>query len=552
VDKRADFDALLKQNEARIKVLHYFTGGNPRLVLMLYRIVASSDFGDVRRGLEKLLDEVTPYYKAKIESLPAQQRKILDHVARVSGRTQEGLTPTEIAQDTRLAVNLVSSQLKRLSDLGYVRAANVRSRNSFYSLAEPLYAIWHQMRFGRESRKRMGWLVDFLKGWYTNREIVAQTEQLASGFAELLKVARDSALENLEFRRYLSAAMDPDVRAPAIDRILCDSLDANELDKVREIVSDIDLLCLQPTTVGRLVERGVITKDQLQSSVERWKGIAQKLKTAGDLMNVQDWQGALKFLDGMKQINHWHPRLWLLRAKALVGLSRYSEALEDYDTGLTMVEDTDAACGRAWVLHNLKNYEDAIESCDRILNGLPSYAKAHVVRAMSLLLVGRFAEAVSSLRNAASDTGEVGQMAQNGIDVFQELDTPLGRFAFLIGQEAFDSARIAWYRLVGGGITEQDSSTLAAGIPSILRPSNIAFLRDLIRESSLDEIMLPITRALDYIATGDRNLIERLSAEVRPIAEEIVAEYMKRQSAKADKTLATKKRPAKRRKQLQP
>jgi DNA-binding transcriptional ArsR family regulator len=289
VDQRADFDALLKQNEARIKVLHYFTGGNPRLVLMLYRIVASSDFGDVRRALEKLLDEVTPYYKAKIESLPAQQRKILDHVARVSGRTQEGLTPTEIARDTRLAVNQVSSQLKRLSDLGYVRAANVRSRNSFYSLAEPLYAIWHQMRFGRESRKRMGWLVEFLKGWYTNREIVEQTEQLAARFAELLKVGRDSALENLEFRRYLSAAMDTDVRAPAIDRILCDSLDANDLDKVREIVRDTDLLCLQDTTVERLAVRGLITEDQLHSSAERWEGIAQEANRAGDLMNAQDW-----------------------------------------------------------------------------------------------------------------------------------------------------------------------------------------------------------------------------------------------------------------------
>src|SRR5260370_20714638 len=282
VDKRADFDALLKQNEARIKVLHYFTGGNPRLVLMLYRIVASSDFGDVRRGLEKLLDEVTPYYKAKIESLPAQQRKILDHVARVSGRTQEGLTPTEIARDTRLAVNLVSSQLKRLSDLGYVRAANVRSRNSFYSLAEPLYAIWHQMRFGRESRKRMGWLVDFLKGWYTNREIAEQTEQLAARFAELLPVARGSALENLEFQRYLSAAMDPDVRAPAIDRLLSDSLDANELDKVRDSVRDIDLLCLQKETIQRLMEHKLITEDQIDSTLERWKEIEQEAKIAGE------------------------------------------------------------------------------------------------------------------------------------------------------------------------------------------------------------------------------------------------------------------------------
>jgi tetratricopeptide (TPR) repeat protein len=546
VDGRANFDALLKQNEARIKVLHYFTGGNPRLVLMLYRIVASSDFGDVRRALEKLLDEVTPYYKAKIESLPAQQRKILDHVARVSGRTQEGLTPTEIARDTRLPVNQVSSQLKRLSDLGYVRAANIRSRNSFYSLAEPLYAIWHQMRFGRESRKRMGWLVEFLKGWYTNREIVEQTEQLASGFAELLKVARDSALENLEFRRCLSAAMDPDARAPAIDRLLCDFLDANELDKVRETVSDIDLLYVRETTVERLVERGLITKEQLHSSAERWKGIAQEAIRAVDLMDAQDWLGALKLLDGMKQINHWHPTLWLWRACALEGLSRYTEALEDYDTGLAMVQDNDAACNRAWVLFNLEKYEDAIESCDRILNGAPSHARTYLVRARSLVFVGRFEEVVSSLRKAVSAPGEVGQRAQQAIDALQKLDTPALQFAFFVGIGAFDSARIAWCRLIGAGITEQDSSALAAAIPEVLQHDNIAFLRELIRESNLDEIMLPITRALDYIATGDRNLIERLSAEVRPIAEQIVAEYMKRQSAKADKTPATKKRPARR------
>ncbi len=119
-DNRTGFEQHLRQNEARIKTLHYFTGGNPRLVLMLYRIIASSDLIDVQRGLEKLLDEVTPYYKAKIESLPPQQRKILDHIARVSARTRSGLTPTEIAAETRLPVNQVTSQLKRLSGLGYV------------------------------------------------------------------------------------------------------------------------------------------------------------------------------------------------------------------------------------------------------------------------------------------------------------------------------------------------------------------------------------------------------------------------------------------------
>jgi DNA-binding transcriptional ArsR family regulator len=176
----------MRRNAGRIRVLRYFTGGSPRLVLMLYRIVASLEPVDAMRGLEKLLDEVTPYYKAKIEILPPQQRKILDNLARVSGKTHEGLTPTQLAEETRLPVNQVSSQLKRLSELGYVAAANVRSKNSYYSLAEPLYAIWHQMRFGRGNRQRWDWLVEFLRGWYSEGEGLAQCGRLAEAFKELV------------------------------------------------------------------------------------------------------------------------------------------------------------------------------------------------------------------------------------------------------------------------------------------------------------------------------------------------------------------------------
>jgi DNA-binding transcriptional ArsR family regulator len=140
---------------------------------MLYRVLTHSDISEVRRGLEKLLDEVTPYYKAKVEALPPQQRKILDQIARISAQTREGLTPTEIASTTRLAVNQVSSQLKRLADVGYVRAANIRGRSSYYTLSEPLYAIWHQMRFARDTRTRMKWLIAFLKGWYDADELVS-------------------------------------------------------------------------------------------------------------------------------------------------------------------------------------------------------------------------------------------------------------------------------------------------------------------------------------------------------------------------------------------
>ena len=62
LDGRRDFESVLRANATRLRVLEYFTGGNPRLVMMLYRVLTHSDISEVRRGLEKLLDEVTPYY----------------------------------------------------------------------------------------------------------------------------------------------------------------------------------------------------------------------------------------------------------------------------------------------------------------------------------------------------------------------------------------------------------------------------------------------------------------------------------------------------------
>lgn len=190
-DQIPNFKETLQANASRLRALEYFTGGNPRLVLMLYRVVTQSNITEVRRGLEKLLDEVTPYYKAKIESLPVQQQKILDRIARVSGKTSEGVTPSAIAAAVRLSTNQVSAQLKRLSENGYVRAVNLRGRSSYYTLSEPLYALWHQMRFGRETRERMQWLVNFLRVWYTVEERGVESERLTARF----KLAQAGAFE---------------------------------------------------------------------------------------------------------------------------------------------------------------------------------------------------------------------------------------------------------------------------------------------------------------------------------------------------------------------
>jgi DNA-binding MarR family transcriptional regulator len=188
IDGIKDFEKMLAESRGKFLALEYFTGGNPRIILMLYRVVTEWSSAEVKKSLEKLLDEVTPFYKAKTEVLPPQQRKILDHIARESAESFEGLSPSAIASSTRMKPNIVSMQLKRLSEAGYVRSANIKGRSSCFTLSEPLYAIWYQMRFSRSARERMLWLVSFLKVWFELPQLVEEVKSIKNKGEESCKV----------------------------------------------------------------------------------------------------------------------------------------------------------------------------------------------------------------------------------------------------------------------------------------------------------------------------------------------------------------------------
>jgi tetratricopeptide (TPR) repeat protein len=524
-DKRPDFDRQLQQNEARIKVLHYFTGGNPRLVLMLYRIIASSDLIDVQRGLEKLLDEVTPYYKAKIESLPPQQRKILDHIARVSARTGSGLTPTEIASETRLPVNQVTSQLKRLSGLGYVRAANVRARSSWYSLAEPLYAIWHQMRFGRESRERMAWLVEFLKAWYTSREMLDEIERLAARFAELVKAGENAmAAETLDCRQYLADAMDGRFRGSVTDRLVNDCLDAEAIDRVRGIIRSEGLTQLCPATILRLMHGGLITASQVE--VER----NRRRQWMARLGENPSFEAIVDVLDPRSLPLHENPGLWFGRAAALHALGRDEEALEDLEMcARSFPERPQEALLKAEVLFDLRRFREVISVLTERADEFASDPRAQILLASSSGMLGDFEGAIAVCQAALArrEDPDWRKLLEALLACHHSDREPLTQFGLLLVTGAFAEARTIWNEKVRGTVL---AAEMIASLRALIDQENIRPLRALIRESKLENETLPLVVAMDYLETGDRSPLEKLSAEVRPIAEEIVAELQKKLS----------------------
>jgi Flp pilus assembly protein TadD len=196
----------LDSRPERLKALRAITGGNPRTTVMLYELFAAGGSDDVHSDLRRLLDTMTPLYKARMETLSDQARKLLAHLmehwAPVSART--------LGELSGIATSTVSGQLVRLEAEGLVEKAALQgSRKAGYQAAERLFNVWYLMRYAsRRVRQRLGWLVEFMRLWYSSEEMTDLARLRAGQHAG----GRLCRAEHLEFSRALSLAL-PDGQA---------------------------------------------------------------------------------------------------------------------------------------------------------------------------------------------------------------------------------------------------------------------------------------------------------------------------------------------------
>jgi len=156
---------LLDREPERLRVLHTLTGGNPRVLVLIYQLLERAENQAVFADLEALLDQMTPFYKSRIEELKSDlQRAILDAIA----LNWDPITSHEISKITGVELTTVSPQLQRLRNQGLVEEVPTSGSRSGYQIIERFLNIWYLMRHGtRRARHRMRWLAAFLKSFYS-------------------------------------------------------------------------------------------------------------------------------------------------------------------------------------------------------------------------------------------------------------------------------------------------------------------------------------------------------------------------------------------------
>jgi Flp pilus assembly protein TadD/DNA-binding transcriptional ArsR family regulator len=189
---------VLRREPERLRVLHTLTGGNPRILALLYQVLERAESDTVFADLEALLDQVTPLYKARVEELRTDlQRAMLDAVA----LHWDPVTANILARITDTPVTTVSSQLSRLQEAGYVTEVPTSGARAGYQLAERFFNIWYLMRHGtRRTRQRMAWLTGFLAEFFSWSELQGMRARLTRGegskwyplYAEALEAALEA------------------------------------------------------------------------------------------------------------------------------------------------------------------------------------------------------------------------------------------------------------------------------------------------------------------------------------------------------------------------
>jgi len=170
---------VLGSDPGRIRTLHTLTGGNPRTLVLLYLLLEAEAGGDVMRDLERLLDQVTVLYKARVEDLAPQARVVLDAVA----LNWDPIAAAGVAEITGLDVQAASSQLDRLVKAGILEKVSISttSRTAF-QLVERFFNTWYLMRHGpRRQRARLRWLTGFLRGFFSPSPLQERALGLLNG-----------------------------------------------------------------------------------------------------------------------------------------------------------------------------------------------------------------------------------------------------------------------------------------------------------------------------------------------------------------------------------
>ncbi len=254
------------EGRARVRAVHHLAEGNPRIYIIFAQFLTKEALDELVTAFMHTLDELTPYYQARMKELPGQQRKILEYLIQYRGAAQV----KKISQACFITHQVCSSQLKQLKDKSYVQSTAL-GRESYYELSEPLMRLCMDVK--RQRGEPVSLFVELLQIWYSVPELEAWVAD-PSRNTGMSSTYLESALEALKTNDD-DPKLGPALKDFEIHRIGGDwSRGLSVLEEIRSLGHETDALqfslLVQSVTKLHFFHRDAITSQNLVWDSVRW------------------------------------------------------------------------------------------------------------------------------------------------------------------------------------------------------------------------------------------------------------------------------------------
>jgi tetratricopeptide (TPR) repeat protein len=410
------------EGRARVRALHHIAGGNHRIYIALSGFITRDSLEELAGPFEKMVDELTPYYQERMRWLAPQQRQIVEYLC----AREETCTPKEIARHLLTTENTVSSQLKKLLELGYV-LRSPRGRESLYELAEPLMRLASEVKEKRSKPLRL--LVNFLRVWY-RPDVLPQL--LAKAGTPSLRAHLQAAISESRSK--------PDPRLRLLQREADNARQSAKTDELIQILEELANASGSPKAWIESAVHHILVRKDFNAAIEcTGEALAIEPENAeawtlrgGALVSLNAPEDALPCLTKALTIDPQSALAWSLKGHTLHALGRYEAALECFRRSAAiqpheaigwLVEGAchdkfgnvnaaaecygnavlaDPTSAEPWVrrgvaLVSLGRYEDAIECAESALGIEPRRALALLTKGVSLASIGQDLRAIECL-----------------------------------------------------------------------------------------------------------------------------------------------------------
>ncbi len=369
---------------SRVRAIHHLAGGNHRIYIVLSGFITRESLDHLVVPFQKMADDLTPYYQERLRWISPQQRQIVELLCRERGT----MTPKAIARRLLASENTISSQIRKLVEIGYLNVTR-QGREAFYELSEPLMRLAYEVK----QQSLLVMLIDFLRIWY-------QLDKMKS-------LSKDGLSKST--RQYIDAAIErsqthPDPRIEILQTEIEKAI-ANrrrhELARMWHEKATVTDTELDWFVAGYCYHE--FDKNSSTAIVCYDKALAIEPKFAyawnnkGNSLNkLNRYEEAITCLDQALSIEPKFAYAWNNKGNSLNSLNRDEEASVCYDKALAIEPEYAYAWNnKGGLLSKIGRYEEAIVCLDKALAIDPEDSYAWNNKGYSLNSLGRYEEAVT-------------------------------------------------------------------------------------------------------------------------------------------------------------